>query len=85
MPSVDNGLDLNTQNFIDVVQSRNKSDLHTPLQVGYNAAVVCHLGNIALKAGEKVHWDPGKGKFAEKNANKFLEAEYHNNWKLPKV
>ncbi|WP_236975597.1 Gfo/Idh/MocA family protein [Membranihabitans maritimus] len=85
MPSVDNGLDLNTQNFIDVVKSRNKSDLNTPLQVGYNAAVVCHLGNIALKAGEKVHWDPGKGKFAEKNANKFLEAEYHNNWKLPKV
>lgn len=85
MPSVDNGLDLNTQNFIDVVKSRNKSDLNTPLQVGYNAAVVCHLGNIALKVGEKVHWDPGKGKFAEKNANKFLEAEYHNNWKLPKV
>ncbi|GAA5220431.1 Gfo/Idh/MocA family protein [Membranihabitans marinus] len=85
MPSVDRGLDINTQNFIDVVRSRNASDLNTPLQVGYNAAVVCHLGNIALKSGQKIHWNPDKSKFNEKIANQYINAQYQNGWKLPKV
>ena len=83
-PSVDNGLDLNTKNFIDVVKSRDKSALNAPIQVGYNAAVVCHMGNIALKANEKIHWDNDKRKFKEKSANKLLAADYHNGWKMPR-
>ena len=83
-PSEDNGLDLNTKNFIDVVKSRDKSALNTPIEVGYNAAVVCHMGNIALKANEKIHWNLDKHKFEEKSANQFMAAEYHNGWKMPK-
>lgn len=83
-PSVDNGLDLNTENFIEVVKSRDKGKLNTPIQVGYNAAVVCHMGNIALKANEMIHWLPEKHKFAERSANKLMEADYHNGWKIPK-
>ncbi len=82
-PSVDNGLDLNTANFIDVVKSRDKSALNTPIQVGYNAAVVCHMGNIALKSDEKIHWDDKKHKFQEKSANKLMASAYHNGWKMP--
>lgn len=83
-PSVDNGLDLNTANFIDVVKSRDASALNTPMQVGYDAAVVCHMGNIALKSNEKIHWDDKKHKFKEKSANKLLAADYHNGWKMPR-
>lgn len=83
-PSEDNGLDLNTQNFIDVVKSRDKSALNTPIEVGYNAAVVCLMGNIALKANEKIHWNSSKHKFDEKSANRLMAAEYHNGWKMPK-
>ena len=82
-PSVDNGLDLNTSNFVEVLKSRDQSALNTPIQVGYNAAVVCHMGNIALKANEKIHWDKDRHKFKEKSANKLLAAEYHNGWKMP--
>src|SRR5690606_7993413 len=82
-PSVDNGLDLNTVNFIEAVKLRDKSSLNTPIQVGYNAAVVCHMGNMALKANEKIHWNDAKHKFEEKSANKLMAAEYHNGWKIP--
>lgn len=82
-PSVDSGLDLHTVNFIDAVKSRDKSSLNAPLQVGYNAAVVCLMGNIALRADEKIHWNPAKHKFDKKSANKLMGVDYHNGWKIP--
>lgn len=84
-PSVDNGLDLHAVNFIEAVKSRDKSILNAPLKVGYDAAVVCHMGNIALKAGEKIHWDAARHRFKEQSANQLLKPEYHNGWKYPKI
>lgn len=83
--SVDNGLDLHTKNFVEVIKSNRLSDLKTPIQTGALVAVNAQMGNIALKTGKKIYWDDQKGQFKDAEANKFLAAGYHNGYKLPKI
>jgi predicted dehydrogenase len=71
-PKVDDGLDLHTKNFVEVVKSRKFSDLHTPIQAGANVAINAQMGNIAFKTGKKVYWDVANNRFKEEEANKFL-------------
>ncbi|AUP78537.1 Gfo/Idh/MocA family protein [Flavivirga eckloniae] len=80
-----NGTELHTKNFIEAVKSRDRSILKAPIKVGYDAAVVCHMGNVAYKTGNRIYWDAEAGKFKEKEANKFAKANYQNGWVLPKV
>ncbi|MBT8204774.1 MAG: Gfo/Idh/MocA family oxidoreductase [Eudoraea sp.] len=78
------GLDLHTRNFIDAVKSRDSGLLYAPLKIGYDAAMVCHMGNVAYKAGNRLYWDKETGAFTEASANKLWKAHYHNGWELPK-
>jgi len=78
-----NGLDLHTVNFVEAVKSRETGKLNAPIQVGYDAALVSHMGNIAFKNGNRLYWDKEKGLFTDAAANKLLKASYHNGWKLP--
>lgn len=80
-----NGLDLHTINFIDAVKKRDKSILNAPIKIGYDAAMVSHMGNIAYKTGERLFWDAEKGKFNHTHADALLGKEYHNGWEFPKV
>lgn len=81
----DNGLDLHTKNFLEVVKSRKMEDLKCSIHEGAHVATVCQMGNIAYKTGKKIYWDAAKEKFTDADANKFLTAEYHNGYALPKV
>ncbi|MFZ9661820.1 MAG: Gfo/Idh/MocA family protein [Chitinophagaceae bacterium] len=81
----DDGLGKHTKNFIDVVKSRNYSDLRCPIQAGANVAKVCQMGNIAYKTGRMIHWDKTKSQFLENDANKLITPKYHNNYSLPKI
>ena len=76
------GLDLHTQNFIEAVRNRDKSLLRAPIEVGFHAARVSHMGNIAYKTGRKLAWDSEKGRFAEEDAHLLTRAHYHNGWEL---
>ena len=38
-------------NFIDVVRSRKKSDLHGPIEEGHPSSALCHTGNISYRLG----------------------------------
>jgi len=78
-----NGLDLHTVNFLDAVKSRDKTILKAPIKVGYDAAMVCHLGNVAYKTGERVYWNAETKQFTNQEANTYLKAKYHNGWQLP--
>ncbi len=78
------GLDLHTKNFIEAVKGRDASSLHAPIKVGYDAALVCHMGNISYKTGSRIYWNSEKQKFGDRSANKLLDAKYHNGWQLPK-
>lgn len=77
------GLDLHTVNFIEAVKSRDISSLHAPIKVGYDAALVSHMGNVAYKTGNRIYWNEKTGKFNDEAANKFLSVNYHNGWELP--
>ena len=77
------GLDLHTKNFIEAVKNRDNSLLNAPIKVGYDAALVSHMGNVAFKTGNRIYWDEKSGKFKNEKANQFLKANYHNGWKLP--
>ena len=79
------GLDLHTANFINAVKSRDTSSLNAPIQVGYDAALVSHMGNIAYKTGSRIYWDDAAYRFNDKSADKLMESTYHNGWQLPKV
>ncbi|TDT47458.1 putative dehydrogenase [Maribacter spongiicola] len=79
------GLDLHTQNFIDAVKSRDNSKLNAPIKVGYDAALVSHMGNVAFKTGNRIYWDETTGQFKNEEANQYLKATYHNGWKLPSL
>jgi predicted dehydrogenase len=78
--SEDSGLSRHTENFIEAVRSRDASLLRAPIDVGYHAARVCHMGNVAYKMGEKVYWDSDKGNFTSAEANSLSRVHYHNGW-----
>lgn len=44
------------QDFIDCIKSRNKPV--ADISIGHRSATVCHLGNIAIRTGKKIAWDP---------------------------
>lgn len=84
-PNKGSGLDAHTRNFIEAVKSRKLDSLACPIQAGAHVANVCQMGNIAFRTGQIVHWDDRKNRFRENDANRFLEAEYHNQYTMPKV
>ena len=56
-----------------------------PVEVGHRSATVCHLANIAARAGRsRVTWDPVKEVFtgASSDLNAKLDVPYLNGWKL---
>lgn len=79
-----NGLDLHTANFLEAVKKGDKSILNAPIRVGYDAAMVSHMGNIAYKTGERLFWDAARGTFNRPKADALLAKEYHNGWAFPK-
>jgi predicted dehydrogenase len=81
----DDGLGNHTRNFIEVVKSRKFAELAAPIQAGAIVAEVCQMGNIAYKTGKKLFWDKSKSGFTDVDANKFIAATYHNNYKMPKI
>jgi predicted dehydrogenase len=83
--SLGSGLDLHTANFIEAVKSRDSSKLNAPIKVGYDAALVSHMGNVAYKTGNRLYWDMEKGNFTDAAANAHLMAQYHNGWELPRI
>ncbi len=44
------------RDFLDCVKSRK--DPYFPVDIGHRVATVCHLGNISVKLGRKIRWDP---------------------------
>jgi predicted dehydrogenase len=46
------------RNFLDCVKTRQNPA--APVEVGHRSATVCHLGNIALRLGRTIKWDPEK-------------------------
>ena len=46
------------QNFLDCLKTRQKPA--ADIEIGHRTATVCHLGNMAVRLGRKIQWDPAK-------------------------
>ena len=68
-------------NFFDCITSRQSpiSDLESQ----HRSVSTCHLGNISMKLGRKVVWDPVNENFGvDKAANKLLEREQRKGFEV---
>jgi predicted dehydrogenase len=67
-------------NFLDCVRSRKPTIC--PAEVGHRSATVCHIGNISIRLGKKLKWDPVEERFDDDKANAMLRREMRAPWKL---
>ncbi|MEY8021087.1 Gfo/Idh/MocA family protein [Muriicola sp. SD30] len=76
-----NPLDEHTKNFYDCIRSRK--DPNCTIEMGRDAALVAHLGNIAYRSGKRLEWDPAKGIISNHSkVNSYLTPSYRQPWKL---
>jgi len=66
-------------NFLDCIRSRNEPI--ASVEIGHRSATLCHLGNIAMKLGRKLSWDPEKERFInDPVANSMLSRSMRAPW-----
>jgi predicted dehydrogenase len=67
------------QNFLDCVKSRQRPI--ADIAIGHRSATVCHLGNIALRLGRKIHWNPDAETIVgDDEASAMLSRPYRSPW-----
>lgn len=70
-------------NFADAI--RDGKRLNSDIAEGQKATLLCHLGNIALRSGQTVDYDPATRKLqAGRKAQALWRREYRKGWE-PKV
>jgi hypothetical protein len=69
------------QNFFDCVKSRQAPA--ADISIGHRSATVCHLGNIAVRTGKTIRWDPQTETIVgDSEASQWLTKEYRKPWRL---
>lgn len=69
------------QNFLDCVKTREKPICD--VEIGHRSATVCHLGNIAVRLGRKIQWDPAKETIVgDDEAAGWISRPYRAPWTL---
>lgn len=70
------------RNFLDGVKTRRQPVEN--LEVGHHVSTVAHLGNIALRTGKKISWDPVQECIPnDPEANRLVGVSYRKPWTLP--
>ncbi|MHC4518770.1 MAG: hypothetical protein ACYTAS_09300, partial [Planctomycetota bacterium] len=69
------------RNFIDCIKSREQTA--APVEIGHRSVTICHLGNIAMRLKQKLHWDPAAERFTNSDeANQMLSKPMRSPWHL---
>jgi predicted dehydrogenase len=76
-----NGQAQHVQNFLDCVKSREKPN--ADIEIGHLSTRLCHLGNIAFRAGKKLAFDAEREAFTDRDANSVLSREYSTRFEMP--
>jgi predicted dehydrogenase len=70
------------RDWIECVRSRRRPICD--VEIGARSVTVCHLGNLAYWNHRKLRWDPEHWQFVEgAEANRWLDREHRDPWKLP--
>ncbi len=68
-------------NFLDCIKSRTETA--APVEVGHRSCSVCLLGDIAMRLGRKLKWDPEQERFTnDDQANRMLYRPMRSPWQL---
>jgi predicted dehydrogenase len=70
------------KNWLDCIKSRKLPICD--VEIGHRSATVCHLGNIAIRTGKKIKWDPVKQQIVgNSELAGWVNRPYRAPWKLP--
>jgi predicted dehydrogenase len=78
------GRQYHTRNFLDCMRSRQQPVENA--EVAHYVSTVALLGNVALRSGQTIQWNPTTERAtndADNNINRFLSKPYRSPWKLP--
>lgn len=68
-------------NFLECIKSR--AETAAPVEVGHRSCSVCLLGDIAMRLGRKLKWDPEQERFTnDDDANRMLSRPMRSPWQL---
>ncbi len=69
------------RNWLECIKTRELPI--TEVEIGHRTATICHLGNIALRLGRRVQWDPANEQIVnDSEASEMLDRPYRKPWKL---
>lgn len=69
------------RNFLECVRTRGKTIC--PVDTAVRSDTICHLDDLAIRLGRKLHWDPQKELFlGDDQANRMLRRPMRSPWKL---
>lgn len=69
------------ENWLDCIKSRERPICD--VEIGYRSVTVCHLGNLAIKLGRELNWDPEKEQFVgDDQANLLLSKPMRAPWHI---
>jgi predicted dehydrogenase len=71
-------------NFIKAVRSRNIADQNGPVETAHLASALAHLGNISVRLGRTLTFDPKTETFTgDSDANAMLKRNYRSPFVVP--
>lgn len=75
------GLDEHTKNFLECIKTRKQPSC--TIEMGRNAALVAHLGNMAYRTGKKIDWNAQTQESTDSEVNEYIKPQYRTPWVLP--
>ena len=68
-------------NFFDAIRTGKRPN--SEIEIGQTSTMLCHLGNIAYRTGQTIHFDPASRTIANssKGSNGLWERDYQTGWK----
>ena len=69
-------------NFLECIRTGARPN--ADIEINHLSTALCHLGNIATRAGRVIHFDPAKEQITgDSEAAMLLTREYRDHWAKP--
>lgn len=76
------GVRRSTNHYLDFLESvRTRNQPVAPAETGHRSATVCHLGNIAVRLGRRLEWDPVTESFGDDDEANRLRSRPQREWR----